>query len=1343
MRESDRLRVQRSGRARAATARSFDPLERRYVLSAAFDVVGLTALRADAGYSAVDGSDIGVAIIDTGLYAAHPDITTNFAAWYDAVTRSSSGTPFDPEGHGTHVAGTVGSSNPAIGVATHARLISIRALPAEGESQPQYDTVAEALQWVINNHSTYNIRVINMSLGVPGVNINTPQARTDAEASRIAQLESLGITVVTASGNGYADFGVAGASVPAVYSTIQVANTWEDNGAGDDLPSVGAGSSNSQFAGIDYHPQADQFAATSQRSTLPNQVAAPGSTIYSTWNGEGGKLYNTISGTSMASPLVAGMVALMQDAAFTFGGVYLSPSDVLSIMRSTADDIVDTSTEANARAPIEHDGSGRAFLGQAESLPETGQTYKRVNIYKAIKQVVAQVHGGTIDNPPPPNTDTNSTIANAVDVTPIDGTRVYTYSGNIGADGTVALAGKDIDLYALSLESPGNLVITASAVQGGAPGVMALRLFDTNGAELSRAEGSQGAGYPAFTTARLSPGTYYVGVSSVGNTGYLVTSGAGAIDGSSTGDFQVEFKLTNPDPNGVVQGAVPFEGLPNSYPGFIGADLGLQVGSQDVDFFEVYAPDDGSLIVDIDAAIPYGSQAVDTYVRVFNDQLQQIAFNDDESAGIIDSYLVVPLTRGQHVYVAVADFWNKDFNPADPFDRSSQGIGGFYDISLQFNNHDVDGTVLSSAVASIGTPVTGSIGADDAPVGADGSKDVDFYFYEPASDGLLDLGLSSPDGSLVGSLSVWVYDSDLGDTVRLGEASGTAPRLITPVTSGQMYFVAVTGKGNSGFSWFATATGAGGDTGNYSLASTLRAKTDVKSLINDSVNTGTPTAISLGQSIGAAIGSDDSYVVGTSDIDVYIFTPSTGGSVVIRTSTQDDHGVDTYLRVFDAAGNQLALNDDISTATLDSGLSLTVSAGQTYYIGICASSSSAQNYSVITGAGATPSGTGQYVLSIISGGKFSSAPGELLGASAGATGSINVTTVNTLGNPVVLQQQAGVTTWTGSDLQAKTGSPAVVGEVVSWVDPKDGRNYAAARTTAGLGLFTNTSGSAWTFRNLTSEIAGATLISGELTVFTATDGIVSLAGVAANGDLIQYFQSGGAAGAYSWSAVNRADDLRSQGLTMPLFAGRITSFVTSWNALNVVGLDAGGQIQAVWWHQSLGAKWTTNNLSAQTGAPVLGGGLTVWLTAWNAINIGGTDADGKLSVTWWIADYNENRWQTTNMTDLIGGPTLQSDSVSSFVTPWGAMNIAGREPDGTVSVYWWEPVGNQWQIARISDAIPNSTALTGPIVGLTTNGTFTINLISTSDAGDVIRYWWSVSTNVWAEQNMTQVATEI
>src|SRR3954465_12987650 len=116
----------------------WESFESRVLLSAAFDVTGLTQLRADPAFSGVDGSDLSVAVLDTGLFASHPDIQGNFLRYFDAVTDGADATApnsgtanpaqaMDPpgEGHGTHVAGTVGSTNPQIGVATGTNLISV------------------------------------------------------------------------------------------------------------------------------------------------------------------------------------------------------------------------------------------------------------------------------------------------------------------------------------------------------------------------------------------------------------------------------------------------------------------------------------------------------------------------------------------------------------------------------------------------------------------------------------------------------------------------------------------------------------------------------------------------------------------------------------------------------------------------------------------------------------------------------------------------------------------------------------------------------------------------------------------------------------------------------------------------------------------------------------------------------------------------------------------------------------------------------------------------------------------------------------------------------------------
>src|SRR3954470_16090585 len=362
-----------------------EPLERRTLLSAQADISQLTALRADPAFAGVDGSGVGVAVIDTGVFASHPDLVNNFVAYFDAVRNPATGNAttdpaaaFDPNGHGTHVAGTAASTNPEIGVATAADLIGIRGLPAAGDPTPQFDTVENALDWVLNHYQQFNIRVVNMSLGDYTTNFNSVPG--GARPAVFDQLERLGITTVIASGNNYANFATPGASSPGVFGTLTVANTWPDAGQGESFPALGGNGNRINYVAAETDAAPDRFAATSQRSTLPNQVAAPGSGILSTWN-DPAKPYNDLSGTSMASPFVAGMVALMQDAAFTYGGRYLTTAEVQSIITRSADTIIDANVASNFRIPVGFDAQGRPFRnGPDQDLPETGLTFKRVNV---------------------------------------------------------------------------------------------------------------------------------------------------------------------------------------------------------------------------------------------------------------------------------------------------------------------------------------------------------------------------------------------------------------------------------------------------------------------------------------------------------------------------------------------------------------------------------------------------------------------------------------------------------------------------------------------------------------------------------------------------------------------------------------------------------------------------------------------------------------------------------------------------------------------------------------------------------------------------------------------------
>ncbi|MEX0864672.1 MAG: S8 family serine peptidase [Acidimicrobiia bacterium] len=239
----------------------------------------------------IDGTNdaiaVDVAVIDTGIDLDHPDLNVV------ASTNCSGGSPFrqscgsggdDDNGHGTHVAGTIGALDNGIGVvgvAPGARLWSVKVLRSDGSGY---------LSWIIGgiDYVTANagsIEVANMSLGGSFSN----QAFDTAIANSVAA----GVAYAVAAGN---DDGNASGFSPANHPDVLTVSALADF---DGEP----GALGSPTCRTD---QDDTLADFSNWGSLV-EIAAPGVCILSTWLSGG---YNTISGTSMASPHAAGALAL-------------------------------------------------------------------------------------------------------------------------------------------------------------------------------------------------------------------------------------------------------------------------------------------------------------------------------------------------------------------------------------------------------------------------------------------------------------------------------------------------------------------------------------------------------------------------------------------------------------------------------------------------------------------------------------------------------------------------------------------------------------------------------------------------------------------------------------------------------------------------------------------------------------------------------------------------------------------------------------------------------------------------------------------------------------------------
>jgi subtilisin len=291
----------------------------------------------DSPTARIDGVDervdVDVAIIDTGIQKAHPDL--NVVGGKNCVPgEAAGGWATDGNGHGTHVAGTVAALDNdigVVGVAPGARLWAVKVFQASGYSQISW--LACGIDYVAalkHADGRQVIEVANMSLRDAGRDDgNCGYTNADIEHRAICRAVGRGVTFVVAAGN---DANSASFWRPGAYDEVITVSALADF---DGLP----GGLRASTCGSFSQPDADDTFADFSNYGFDVDLIAPGKCIYSTVPGG----YGTVSGTSMATPAVAGAAAL-----YLASHPGTSPAEVREALRSAGSNDWATGTDRDA-----------------------------------------------------------------------------------------------------------------------------------------------------------------------------------------------------------------------------------------------------------------------------------------------------------------------------------------------------------------------------------------------------------------------------------------------------------------------------------------------------------------------------------------------------------------------------------------------------------------------------------------------------------------------------------------------------------------------------------------------------------------------------------------------------------------------------------------------------------------------------------------------------------------------------------------------------------------------------------------------------------------------------------
>src|SRR2546426_3710263 len=414
----------------------------------ALDLNADTQIGANQVWISATGQGIPVAILDTGVDTTHPEFAGRIALCHSEITNTD--TCEDTNGHGTHVAGIAGAAgiNPsAKGVAPAVSLFSDQVLDATGSGS--ISVIIAGIDYA----TAHGAKVISMSLGTSAISTNQPNCDTAIPSltTAINNAVAAGVTVVAAAGNS----GIKGVGAPGcISSTIAV-------GAVDNTDTIASFSS---VGG----PMAD------------HGIVAPGVNIFSSWLLDG---YATLSGTSMATPHVAGTIALMMQS-----NPSLTPAQIKNTLFSTACTGITSPSCPSGAVPNSVYGHGRVDALAAHNAV-VAQTAP--GIPTGLKATTASYSSIVLSWTAPPNNGGSAITGYKIERSADGGTSWSTIAANTGSTATTysdnGLAPSTTYTYRVSAinsvgtSSPSNTASATTSSNGTAQATLAVKSVDLSG----------------------------------------------------------------------------------------------------------------------------------------------------------------------------------------------------------------------------------------------------------------------------------------------------------------------------------------------------------------------------------------------------------------------------------------------------------------------------------------------------------------------------------------------------------------------------------------------------------------------------------------------------------------------------------------------------------------------------------------------------------------------------------------------------------------------------------------------------------------------------------------------